>query len=94
MMAERAKTGGRQKGTPNKAREDLVTMIAKAGCMHPVEGLAKIAQQTFDEGEFTISVQAFKELAQYVTPKLKAIEHSGGIESKDPLVIILDNSKE
>jgi hypothetical protein len=85
------KYGGRTKGTPNKKTQEILALIEDTGCMHPITGLAKIAQQTYDEGDFATSMGAFKELAQYVAPKRKAIEHSGEIETKDPFVIVVQN---
>ena len=41
--------------------------------------------------ELVLAKDAYKELAQYVAPKRKAIEHSGAVETnKEPLVIIVD----
>jgi len=91
-MAIGKKTGGRTRGTPNKDKESLLKMIQSVGCRHPIEGLAIIAKQAHDDGDISLAKDAYKELAQYVVPKLKAVEHSGRVENDQPLVIILDNS--
>jgi hypothetical protein len=50
-----------------------------------------IAKEAHDSGELVLAKDAYKELAQYVAPKRKAIEHSGSVETnKEPLVIIVD----
>jgi hypothetical protein len=42
----------------------------------PIEGMARIAM---DESQpIGLRVQMYKELAQYVAPKRKALEHKGG----------------
>lgn len=88
------KTGGRQKGVPNKVNPTAAQIMAQYG-VSGIEGLCKIAagealrctthlnketgevvveeiEPTFDQRQ-----AAYKELAQYEAPKLKAIEHSG-----------------
>lgn len=87
MAEPRQKTGGRTKGTPNKKTQELIEMIETEGCMHPIVGLARIAQRTYDEGDFQTSMGAFKELAQYVAPKRKAIEHTTPQESDSNFTI-------
>lgn len=90
-MALGKKTGGRTKGTPNKATQDLLDMIEATGCCHPVQGMAEIAMQARSEGNLELAKDCYKELAQYVAPKRKAIEHSGKIENDQPLVIVVPN---
>lgn len=36
---------GRQKGTPNKNKQEVLDLILATGCRHPIEGLAYIAEQ-------------------------------------------------
>lgn len=72
------KTGGRAKGTPNKDKQELIALIESVGCKHPIIGLAEIARQSHESGELDRAANCYKELAQYVAPKRKAIEHSGG----------------
>jgi hypothetical protein len=66
-MAKGMKTGGRQKGTPNKNNQPIVDKLAELNC-DPIEGMAKIARQAMDEGELILAGTMFKELAQYVAP--------------------------
>jgi hypothetical protein len=72
----RTKAGGRVKGTPNKRTQDVIERLNELGC-DPIEGMAKIAAQAMTEGELMLAGQMYKELAQYVAPKRKAIEHTG-----------------
>lgn len=75
-MALGKKTGGRKKGTPNKANREIIEKLAELDC-DPIEGMAKIAQQAYNSGDFQLAGSMYKELAQYVAPKRKAIEHTG-----------------
>jgi predicted membrane GTPase involved in stress response len=70
-MALGAKTGGRVKGTLNKRTTDIQEMLAAVGC-NPIMGLAAIAQD--ESHDISIRLSAYKELAQYVASKRKAVE--------------------
>src|SRR4051812_32595528 len=72
-MPKGRKTGGRQKGTPNKATQDVAARLKALGC-DPIEGMAALALDTSNPPE--LRGRMFSELAQYVAPKRKAIEHS------------------
>ena len=75
-MAYGKKTGGRQKGTPNKDTQALQERIAQRyPGWDPVEAMAEIAQD--DTNDVMIRLAALKEIAQYIHPKRKAIEHTG-----------------
>ena len=67
------KTGGRQKGTPNKRTQALIAAINEV-CpdYDPVIAMAVIAN---DEGQdLSLRVQCHKEVAQYIHAKRKALE--------------------
>ena len=66
--------GGRQKGTPNKKTAAVTETLEHLGC-DPIAGMARIAMD--ETVELGIRAQMFKELAQYVAPKRKAIEVMG-----------------
>ena len=69
---KRDKTGGREKGTPNKERKDLVEMLKdKYPNYNPVIALAVIANTSKDE---LMRFNAHKEVAKYIAPQLKSIE--------------------
>jgi hypothetical protein len=85
------KLGGRKKGTPNKDKQELLDLILSTGCKHPIQGLAEIAKQSHAQGEFDLAKDCYKELAQYVASKRKAVEHSGHVETEQvQLVVVLD----
>ncbi len=70
---------GRVKGTPNKKTQDIMDKLKAIGC-DPILGMAKIAKEALEAGDnrdLALAGQMFKELAQYVAPKRKAIEHTG-----------------
>lgn len=80
------KTGGRKKGTPNKATKEVQERLEAMNC-DPIEGLAAIAKETRQQANkatdpvekiqfLGIAYRCYKELACYVAPKRKAIEHT------------------
>lgn len=85
-----AKTGGRKKGVKNKVNVSVKERLEKLGC-DPIEGMFRIAEKAEegvtigvdDNGEpitrpdYALAGQMYKELAQYIAPKRKAIEHTG-----------------
>ena len=77
-MPRGAKTGerrgGRTKGTPNKRTFAVAETLEALGC-DPIQGMARIAM---DESQpMQLRATMFRELAQYVAPKRKAIEVTG-----------------
>jgi hypothetical protein len=72
-MALGRKTGGRTKGTPNKRTQDVTERLAVLGC-DPIEGMARIAMDEANTPE--LRGRMYAELAQYVAPKRRAIDHS------------------
>lgn len=66
--------GGRQKGTPNKRTKAVTETLATLGC-DPIAGMAHIAMD--ENADLGIRAQMYKELAQYVAPKRKAVEVTG-----------------
>jgi len=64
------KTGGRKKGTPNKITVEVIELLEQLNC-NPVEGLARLALESNCE---EMKFKAYKELAQYVAPKRRAID--------------------
>jgi hypothetical protein len=83
------KTGGRQKGSPNKATLDVAEKLDALGC-DPIEGLAKIAM----DGKNTTEIRArcFIELAQYLHPKRKPVDVSIERETVTNVITTLDTS--
>ena len=88
------KTGGRQKGTPNRKVFDAAEMCERLN-YNPLEALAELAKTTRDEG---IKVACHKEVAKYVFIQKRSTEVSGPgggaieVESSD-VKELLDNFK-
>ena len=56
--------------------------------------LINVAKDAHESGDLALAKDSYKELAQYVAPKRKAIEHSGQVETnKEPLVIIVEQAE-
>lgn len=80
---------GRKKGSLNKVLTSIADMLDEMGC-NPLQNLAKVANgekhfAQVSDGELgevypTLDqmIAANKELSQYVAPKRKAVEHTGG----------------
>jgi len=68
--------GGRTKGTPNKKTQAVIDQLKEIGC-DPIAGMAEIALLARNSDDLTLAGQMYKELAQYVAPKRKAIEITG-----------------
>ena len=79
-MAKGKKTGGRTKNTPNKERKQLVDLLAEQYPGYdPVISMAHIAND--ENNDIGLRLQANKEVAKYTHPQLKAIEHSGEVDT-------------
>lgn len=65
---------GRTAGSLNKNKDRLLRMIKEVygDDFDPIMKMAEIASK--EENEDSLKLQAWKEIAQYVYPKLKAIE--------------------
>lgn len=70
--------GGRVKGTPNKDTRNLWAICERMN-FNPFEALVQFAQTGGLEADENLRFNAAKEVAQYILPKRKAIEHSGHI---------------
>ncbi len=72
-----------REGSPNKNKQALIKLLEiKYPGYHPITELVDIALDT--ENEVSIRLHANKEVAQYIVPKLKAIELTGA-DGKDLL---------
>lgn len=68
------KTGGRKKGTPSKTTLEVAAKLAVWG-FDPFRTMVEIARDPESAPE--LKGRMASELAQYVAPKRKAVEHSG-----------------
>ena len=82
-MAKGKKTGGRQKGTPNKstvkAIEDMATMLDLNPDANPVEFLLAIMR--CPDLQLLTRMKAAKDVLPYVLPSLQSIAHTGDKDS-------------
>lgn len=91
-MTKGRKTGGRKKGTPNKDNLPIQAKLAAMDC-DPITGMATIARQAMDEGDTHLALTAFKELAQYIAPKRKALDVKADVTHNTQDKSIWDLSK-
>lgn len=64
----RKKTGGRQKGTPNKKTLEFVDAL---GSFNPAKALVDLYETTEDDN---IKLGCLKEMLKYIYPQRKAVE--------------------
>ena len=83
-MAKGKKSGGRQKGTPNKATAQRQREVAASGEV-PLEYLLKVMRD--EHASLEARFEAAKAAAPYVHPKLASVEHAG--EETGPIQIVL-----
>ena len=68
------KTGGRKSGTPNKKTIAVQEQMERLG-FDPIESMIEISKQAMSDKNYVLAGQMAKELAQYIYPKRKAVEH-------------------
>jgi hypothetical protein len=74
-------------GTPNKATLAVTERLEAIGC-DPIEGMARIAMNPKNPAD--LRGRMYAELAQYIAPKRKALEHSGDAFGLEALLARLD----
>jgi hypothetical protein len=79
-MAVGKKTGGRTKGTPNRATARREREIAKAG-ITPLDYMLKVMRD--DKADDGRRDDMAKAAAPYVHPKLSSMQHKGSIGTYD-----------
>lgn len=77
------KRGGRKKGTPNKKSKKAEEQILEL--CNPFEEMVRLARLAEDNQEYNTAIGAYKELAQYIAPKRKAVEVTG--ENGNPIIM-------
>jgi len=66
--------GGRQKGSLNKRTVEVIEKLEALNC-DPIKGMAKIAMNK--KNPVGLRASMYKELAQYIAPKRRAMEMTG-----------------
>ena len=74
---------GRKKGVPNKRTLEVAERLAKLGC-DPIKGMALIARDR--KAPLELRGRMYAELAQYIAPKRRAIEHSTDLPTLEALL--------
>lgn len=69
------KLGGRKKGTLNRKTEDLLEICERNG-VNVFEAMVQLAVNARGDD---VKFDRLREIAQYIYPKRKAVEHSGEI---------------
>ena len=88
-MALGYKTGGRQKGTPNKNRTALLAKLEDSFPTYdPLLALVEIAQDP--ETDLSMRVDCHKTLASYIYPKMRTAD-SAVVDEQAPIVIEIVN---
>lgn len=66
---------GRKKGTPDKIRSEVKDKIEASG-YDPITAMIEIGQVAMDDEDYVLAGNMAKELAQYIYPKRKSVEHT------------------
>ncbi len=74
---------GRPLGSLNKNKDKLLRNLKEiyGDDFDPIMKMASIASD--DKNDATLKLAAWKEIAQYVYPKLKAVEHTGSVDVRE-----------
>jgi hypothetical protein len=73
-MARGRKTGGRQKGSPNKATAAKAAAVAASG-LTPLDYLLEVLREA--NNPLAVRLEAAARAAPYVHPRLASVEHTG-----------------
>jgi hypothetical protein len=76
MPVTRTSGQGRPKGALNRRTQAVADLLAEMDC-DPIAGMARIALD--ENNPIDLRARMFAELAQYVAPKRRAVEHSGEV---------------
>jgi hypothetical protein len=88
MPITRTSGQGRPKGALNKRTLDVIDKLAALHC-DPITGMALIAMD--EKNSIELRAKMFVELAQYIAPKRKAVEHSSDAGMIEALLLRLDD---
>ena len=80
-------------GMLNPKRQEYQHIIVEAlDGEHPLAALARMAKESEADGDKTLAVACYKELSNYVAPKLKSVEVKKENDNVKPITIIVDDS--
>ena len=84
--------GGRPKGVKNKRTQLVINQLNDLEC-DPIKGLATIAKEYMERQDYTLAAHIYKELAQYMYPKRRAIEVSAEVNSSLEIEDLTDQQR-
>jgi len=84
--------GGRPKGVKNKRTQLVINQLNDLEC-DPIKGLATIAKESMERQDYTLAAHIYKELAQYMYPKRRAIEVSTEVSSNLEIEDLTDQQR-
>lgn len=84
IKGQKTEGSGRKPGTPNKKTQDLFRICEERG-LNVFESMVELALEAVDEVKFN----RLREIAQYLYPKRKAIEHS--IDEENGFKILIED---
>jgi hypothetical protein len=87
-MAKGRKTGGRRKGTPNKATAARQAEFAASG-LTPLDFMLRVMRD--EQADTATRLDAAVKAAPYVHPKLAAIDHSHSCAGSQGVYLISDH---
>ena len=76
---------GRPAGKANKRSQEIQDRLEKLGC-DPIEGMAVIAMDPNTDD--SLKMQCYKELAQYIAPKRKAIDMEASLDGNVTIEVV------
>jgi hypothetical protein len=84
---------GRPKGSTDKRREfyDVVGLLQKEG-FDPIQAFVKLAKDEFSAPD--LRFKATKELADRISPQVKAVQHDHTVDVSEDLKQLAENMKE
>jgi hypothetical protein len=82
---------GKREGASNKRTIEVIEKLAALDC-DPIAGMALIAMN--EKNSIEVPARTFVELAQYVAPKRKAVEHSGDAGLIEALLLRIDDEQD
>lgn len=86
---EKKKTGGRQKGTPNKSTQAARDMMDRMG-FNPIEATIRLGQEAEENNDPHLAFACYAKVLPFFAPTLKNIEFKGEIDTKNVTNINVD----
>jgi len=89
----REKTGGRQKGTPNKINQQVRDRLSELDC-DPLKSLVILAKEAHAQNNINLAANIYKDLMTYIAPKPKTIDSAEDRKPPEHLQITIIDAAE